>query len=291
MEGSGFDGFAQHGFRTVNTHPEPGTRNRERRDAPSVVALIPARQGSKRVPGKNVRRLNGHPAIAYTIAPAVESGVFDVVLVSTDSEEIADIARHYGAEVPFLRPAAFAGDTSPDIEWLQHMLGELRRQGRNWDCFSLLRPTSPFRSADTIRRAWARFEAQQGVDSLRAVEKCTQHPGKMWILRGDRMMPLLPFGNGDQPWHSTPYQALPPVYVQNASLEIAWTHVVFEQRTIAGNVIVPFVTEGYEGFDINDRYDWIIAEQLLAEGAVTLPPIAQAPYSADLPTSNSQLPT
>jgi CMP-N,N'-diacetyllegionaminic acid synthase len=252
----------------------------------SVVAFIPARQGSKRVPGKNVRPLHGHPTLAYTIAPAVESGVFDSVIVSTDSEEIAAVARHYGAEVPFLRPAAFAGDTSPDIEWLEHALVEFKRQGRTWDAFSLLRPTSPFRSAEMIRRAWARFSSQQGVDSLRAVEKCTQHPGKMWVVRGDRMVPLLPFslaspkpsGEGGQPWHSTPYQALPTVYVQNASLEIAWCRVVFERRTIAGDVVVPFVTEGYEGFDINDPTDWMIAERLLADGAVQLPPIRQVPY-------------
>ena len=81
---------------------------------PSVVALIPARQGSKRVPGKNARTLGEHPVIAYTIAPALESGVFESVIVSTDSEEIAAIARHYGAEVPFLRPSRFAGDRSPD---------------------------------------------------------------------------------------------------------------------------------------------------------------------------------
>jgi len=246
----------------------------------SVVALIPARQGSKRVPGKNVRVLAGHPAIAYTIAPALESGVFESVIVSTDSEEIADIARHYGAEVPFLRPAALASDTSPDIEWLEHTLAELKGQGRAWEAFSLLRPTSPFRTAETIRRAWARFVAQEGVDSLRAVEKCAQHPGKMWVIRGDRMVPLLPFGNGNQPWHSTPYQALPPVYVQNASLEIAWTRVVFERRTIAGDVIVPFVTDGYEGFDINDPHDWLIAERLLADGAAQLPRVPQTAYGA-----------
>jgi CMP-N-acetylneuraminic acid synthetase len=268
------------------------SENQEVRTAgsPSAVALIPARQGSKRVPGKNVRVLNGHPAIAYTIAPALESGVFESVIVSTDSEEIAEIARHYGAEVPSLRPSAFAGDTSPDIEWLEHALAELKRQGRVWDCFSLLRPTSPFRTADTIRRAWSRFVALQGVDSMRAVEKCAQHPGKMWVLQGDRMVPLLPFGRvaprvtgegaAEQPWHSTPYQALPPVYVQNASLEIAWTRVVFERRTIAGDVIAPFVTEGYEGFDINDAHDWMIAERLLADGAVQLPRVPQEPYAA-----------
>jgi CMP-N,N'-diacetyllegionaminic acid synthase len=231
--------------------------------------------------------------LAYTIAAAADSGVFDGVIVSTDSDDVAAVARQYGAEVPFLRPAALATDTSPDIEWLDYTLEELRARGRTWDCFSLLRPTSPFRTADTIRRAWARFTAQQGVDSLRAVEKCAQHPGKMWIVRGDRMFPLLPFSlnwteprsgdvspkprsgeSGEQPWHSTPYQALPPVYVQNASLEIAWTRVVRERGTIAGDVLVPFVTEGYEGFDINDAYDWMVAERLLADGTVTLPPLA-----------------
>ena len=247
---------------------------------PSAVALIPARAGSKRVPGKNVRVLAGHPAIAYTIAPALASGVFQSVIVSTDSEEVAAIARHYGAEVPFLRPAAYAGDTSPDIEWVEHTLAELKKRGRIWDCFSLLRPTSPFRSADTIRRAWQRFLAQDEVDSLRAIEKCTQHPGKMWVVRGDRMFPLLPSSNGAQPWHSTPYQALPEVYVQNASLEIAWTRVVFERRSIAGEAIVPFITEAHEGFDINGPQDWMIVERLIADGAVQLPAVLQSPYTS-----------
>ena len=245
---------------------------------PTAVAFIPARVGSKRVPGKNVRVLGGHPMIAYTIGPALESKIFDAVIVSTDSEEIAAIARHYGADVPFLRPAAMASDTSPDIEWLEYTIGELSGQGRNWDCFSLLRPTSPFRTADKIRRAWAAFTLQEGVDSLRAVELCTQHPGKMWIVRGQRMYPLLAFGNGDQPWHSTPYQALPRVFVQNASLEMAWTRVVRERRTIAGDVLMPFLTEGYEGFDINDAFDWMVAERLLAEGKVTLPTVNTEPY-------------
>ena len=206
--------------------------------------------------------------------------------------------------MPFLRPPAFASDTSPDIEWLEYTLGELSARGRTWDCFSLLRPTSPFRTAATIQRAWAAFTSQQGVDSLRAVELCAQHPGKMWVVRGQRMFPLLPFGlsgppnrlrqgsggppklraeaeggpHEEQPWHSTPYQALPQVYVQNASLEIAWTRVVRERRTIAGDVLVPFLTQDYEGFDINDAFDWMVAERLLAEGAVTLPRLNKEPY-------------
>ena len=245
---------------------------------PSLVALIPARMGSKRVPGKNIRVLGGHPLIAYTIAPAVQSGIFDRVMVSTDAEEIAAIARHYGADVPFLRPAAMAGDKSPDIEWVEHTLAALRDRGQPYDCYALLRPTSPFRTPDTLRRAWQTFLEDRRVDSLRAVEKCTQHPGKMWIVRGNRLLPLLPFGPADQPWHSSQYQSLPLVYVQNASLEIAWSRLVFDGRTIAGETLVPFFTDEIEGFDINNRFDWVLAEHLLASGEARLPDVPQAPY-------------
>jgi CMP-N,N'-diacetyllegionaminic acid synthase len=246
---------------------------------PSIVALVPARSGSKRVPDKNIRPLAGHPLIAYTIAAGLQSEVFAAVVVSTDSERYAGIARYYGAEVPFLRPAEFAGDLSPDIEWLEYTLKRLQDEGRAYDCFSILRPTSPFRQAGTIRRAWQEFLAEEGVDSLRAVEKCRQHPGKMWVVRGKRMAPLLPLSPSppDQPWHSSQYQSLPEVYVQNASLEIAWTRVVFEGRTIAGNVLMPFFTRGYEGFDVNHPYDWQFAEELVQTGQARLPSIPQPP--------------
>jgi CMP-N-acetylneuraminic acid synthetase len=248
---------------------------------PTVVALIPARAGSTRVPNKNVRRLGAHPLIAYTIAAARESGIFDAVLVSTDSPRIADVARHYGAEVPFLRPAEFAGEHSADIEWLAYTITRLADAGSRYDCFSILRPTSPFRQAATIRRAWRAFLAEAGVDSLRAVEKCAQHPGKMWIVRGRRMMPLLPMGPAEQPWHSSPYQSLPEVYVQNASLEIAWSRVVLDGRTIAGHVLMPFLTEGLEGFDISDAGDWRLAEHLVASGEAEFPPVAGEPFRFD----------
>jgi CMP-N-acetylneuraminic acid synthetase len=245
---------------------------------PTIVALIPARAGSKRVPDKNIRILAGHPVMAYTIAAALQSEVFSDVIVSTDSEEYAQIARHYGAEVPFLRPPELAGDVSPDIEWLEHTLKKLEEDGRRYDCFSILRPTSPFRLPETIQRAWQAFLAEEGVDSLRAVEKCQQHPGKMWVLRGQRMIPLLPLSPPEQPWHSSQYQSLPEVYVQNASLEIAWTRVVIQERTIAGTVLMPFLTEGYEGFDVNNPFDWFLAEHLVTNGDVTLPAVPKSPY-------------
>ncbi len=252
---------------------------------PSVVALIPARMGSKRVPGKNVRPLRGHPLIAYTIAPALRSGVFDAVVVSTDSPEVAAIASHYGAEAPFLRPASIAGDTSPDIEWVEFTLRALAEAGRRYDCFSILRPTSPFRGPATIARAWETFRANPDVDSLRAVERCTQHPGKMWVVRGNRLLPLLPFGPDTQPWHSSQYPSLPLVYVQNASLEIAWSRVALEGHTIAGTTLVPFFTTDAEGFDINNAHDWIVAEHLIDTGEAALPEVRQHSWVSSNSTS------
>lgn len=243
------------------------------RKSPSIVALIPARAGSKRVRDKNVRMLNGHPLIAYTIAAARSCGIFDSVIVSTDSERYAAIARHYGAEIPFIRPAEFSGDLSPDIEWITDILGKLHAVERNFDFFSILRPTSPFRLPETIARAWTLFQAQSGADSLRAVEKCKQHPGKMWVVRGERMLPLMPLTPAERPWHSCQYQSLPEVYVQNASLEIARTDVVLKKGTIAGETMVPFLTRATEGVDVNDERDWWYAEWLLARGEATLPKV------------------
>ena len=248
--------------------------------SPSAIALIPARAGSKRVPDKNVRLLSGHPALAYTIAAARESGVFSAIVVSTDSEEYAAIARHYGAEVPFARPTEIAGDLSPDIEWVDYTLRKLREQGRVFDCFSILRPTSPFRQAETIRRAWKQFTTEAGIDSLRAVEKCKQHPGKMWVVRQNRMTPLLPLTPSELPWHSSQYQALPEVFVQNASLEIAWSRVVFDEHSISGTVLTPFFTEGYEGFDLNHPSDWRLANELIESGSAQLPHVSEPRYSS-----------
>jgi N-acylneuraminate cytidylyltransferase len=157
--------------------------------------------------------------LAYSIRAAIDSGVFDAVICATDSDRYADVARYYGAEVPFLRPVEISGDKSPDIEWVVWMLNALKKSGQEFDVFSILRPTSPFRLPDTIRRAWSLFIGNPGADSLRAVEKCKQHPGKMWVIRGNRMLPLLPYANDTTPWHSCQYAALPEIFAQDASLE------------------------------------------------------------------------
>lgn len=250
----------------------------------SAVAFIPARSGSKRVPNKNILPLGEHPMLAYSIRAAIDSGVFAAVICATDSESYADIARHYGAEVPFLRSPEISGDKSPDIEWVVWMLQKLKETGREFEVFSILRPTSPFRLPETIRRAWSLFIEDPRAESLRAIEKCKQHPGKMWVIRGTRMLPLMPFSNGATPWHSSQYAALPEIYAQDASLEIAWSRVALEQNSIAGEAIIPFVSQGLEGFDINDPEDWWMAERLLATQAAVLPPISLPPY-ATLPNN------
>jgi CMP-N,N'-diacetyllegionaminic acid synthase len=237
---------------------------------PTSVAFIPARSGSKRIPNKNIKTLSGHPLLAYSIRAAIDSGVFDAVVCATDSPTYAEVAMHYGAEVPFLRSPEVSGDKSPDIEWVRWTLQQLGAVGRHYETFSILRPTSPFRLPKTIQHAWKVFCEDGRADSLRAIQKCSQHPGKMWVLRGDRMLPLLPFSNDITPWHSCQYSALPEVYVQDASLEIAWSTVALQKRSISGANIIPFISMGLEGFDINEPLDWTLAEYYLTTGKVHL---------------------
>lgn len=229
------------------------------------------------MPGKNVRPLAGHPLIAYTIAAAQETGLFDAVVVSTDDEQTAGLAVHYGAAVPELRPADMAGATSPDIAWVKHMLETLSHGGRSFEVFALLRPTSPFRSAPSIRRALELLVSHgDSADSVRAVELCKQHPGKMWILDGDELMTPLLAQPEDLPFHSKQYQSLPEVYVQNSSIEVAWTRVALEDGTIAGRRVAPFRTDPLEGFSIDYEQDWIEAERLVESGEAELPAISVA---------------
>ena len=247
--------------------------SRKSPQSPRVVALIPARSGSKRLAQKNIRTLSGHPLIAYTICAAIQSAIFDEVMVSTDNQLYAKVALHYGASVPFLRPEALAGDKSPDIEWVKHALNSYKNDGVEFDYFSILRPTSPFRTEHTIQRAFAQIQNNKMVDTLRAVEKCCQHPGKMWTLDNNRISPLLPYDIDGQPWHSNQYANLPEIWVQNASLEIAKTEVVFKYGQITGKNIMPFFTNEHEGFDINNEKDFFEALRLV--GTATLPKVAQ----------------
>jgi len=239
---------------------------------PAIVALIPAKGTSLRVEAKNIRPLAGHPLLAYTIGSARGAGLFTDVVVSTESPEVADIASRYGATVAY-RPAEHSRPLSLDIEWVLDVMAD-----RPEDAFAILRPTSPFRTPVGINCAWQRLLETRGrADSIRAVERCRQHPAKMWRLEDELLQPVLAHSRRATPPHSMPYQLLPEVWVQNSSLEMAWRHVLEgSQPTISGERIAPFFTDGMEGFSIDYLQDFDLAEWLIARRAVELPAVFEA---------------
>ena len=235
------------------------------------VALIPARSGSKRVKNKNILRINNHPLLAYAITNALKSKIFDRVICVTDSPRYSKIAKKYGAEVPRLRPEKYSGDKSSDIEWLMWIMKEI--DGINkYDIFSILRPTSPLRNTYSIKKAYNFFIQKKTYDSLRAVNKCKQHPAKMWSLKKNQLFPIMKnLENKKVPFHSQQYANLPEVYIQNASLEIAWTKILKRRNpTISGKKILGFVSSGFEGFDINDKEDIYLLKYLIKKNIVKI---------------------
>lgn len=233
----------------------------------TIIALIPARAGSVRVPGKNTKPLAGAPLIAYTIAAAKQSGIFSKVLCSTESGAIANVAERYGAFV-VMRPTVYATNESPDIEWVRDVLERIPERP---DYFAILRPTSPFRTAATIQRAWAEFE-RSACDCLRAVQPCGVNPYKLWTMQNREIAPLLPV-HDVPPWHSRPSQTLPAVYQQNASLEMAKCSLVRDRLypTICGGRVYGFLNPEPEGFDLNTMDDWQRAETKALTGEWLLP--------------------
>ena len=246
------------------------------------IALIPARSGSKRVPNKNIKLINEHPLLAYSIEAALNSKVFDMVVCATDDEEYADIAKYYGANVPFLRSKEISGDSSPDIEWVEWILQKLEEEGLYFDIFSILRPTCPLRNPKSIKEAWNVFTDDKKADSLRAIQKCKEHPGKMWNLAGNRMKPVIEGLIDNTPWHSCQYAALPEIYSQNASLEIAWVKSMKKYKSISGKEIIPYITKNLEGFDINSPEDIVLLDHYVKKDESLLPIIQKKPYIPSL---------
>lgn len=249
----------------------------------SIIALIPARAGSKRIPNKNIKILAEHPLIAYTITSAIKSNIFKSVIVSTDSELIANISSYYGADVPFLRPAQYATDTSADFEWLDFTMQKLDKDNLYYEDVCILRPTNPFRDEFTIRRAWNEYnKIKDSVDSIRAVELCSQHPYKMWEYDGKLINPIIgediKSTNSNHPYHSMQYASLPEIYIQNASLEIVSKKSVYKTKTISGYNIAPFFTENYEGVDVNTEIDWLMTETIVSKKLAELPKIEKTPF-------------
>lgn len=216
-----------------------------------IIALIPARKGSERLKNKNIVKLFGLPLIAHTIISARKSNLFNKIVVSTNSLKYAKIAKKYGAEVPFLRPNNISTAHSHDYQWVIYTIKNLKKRGLTFSHFFILRPTSPFRTAHTILRAWKNFKKVKKADSLRAVEMCKQHPGKMWVTSKKFIKPFMKGKKNKQPYHNLQFKSLPKIFTQNASLEIAKIKVLSNYKSITGKKILPFYTKELEGFDIN----------------------------------------
>lgn len=209
-----------------------------------VMALIPARGGSKSVPRKNLLPVAGRPLLAYSIMHAKACPSVTRVVVSTDDDEIAAVAREYGAEVPFKRPAEAASDTATDFQVFLHALTWLGVHQRYVpELVVHLRPTGPVREVSLIERAIQLMLNEPEADSLRSVGSAEQTPYKMWRIEDSFLRPLIELP-GYPEAHSMPRQKLPAAYWQNGYVDIVRPRTIIELGSMTGSVVLPFVVEG-----------------------------------------------
>lgn len=238
---------------------------------PETLVLIPARGGSKSIPRKNILDFAGYPLIAYSIAAGLSAQTVDRVIVSTDDDEIAEISRQYGAEVPFKRPAKHAQDQTPDLPVFQHALEWLEaNEGYQADIVVQLRPTSPFRRVWHIDQAVLRLIEHPEADAVRAVCIPFQNPFKMWRIKPDGFMqPLgVELDVPDEPYNQ-PRQALPEIYWQTGYVDVAWSDTITQKDSMTGDHILPLIIDPSEWVDIDSPADWARAERLLRSGEIT----------------------
>ena len=227
-----------------------------------ILALIPARGGSKGIPKKNIKLLLGKPLIVYSIEGAKKSQYIDRVIVSTDSQDIVDVAREAGAEVPFLRPAEISEDMTPDTPVFEHCLQWLKEK-ENFvpDMMVHLRPTGPLRTADEIDEAIEMLAADETADSIRSIEEPPKPPFKMWEPQGNYIKPFAEL-HGMKDFHTMPRQMLPKVYQTTADIGIMWTRTVVQKKSVIGDRVLPYYLK-HPTIDIDHLIDFEIAEMLL----------------------------
>ena len=225
-----------------------------------VLAIIPARSGSKSVPDKNIRMISGKPMLAWSIGHALGAGHITRVIVSTDSEEYADIARRYGAETPFLRPAEYATDTALDLDVFRHALTWLdENEGYKPDIIVQLRPTYPKRRVHDIQNMIEMLIDHPEADSVRSVAPATEIPYKMWTFdRDERILPVVK----DLPeCYNMPRQELPVAYYQNACIDVMRRSTILEKNSMTGDVILGYLMD--ENFDIDTEDELETARRAL----------------------------
>ncbi len=237
-----------------------------------TLAIIPARGGSKGIPRKNIRNFAGYPLIAWSIAAAKQSARVTRAIVSTDDEEIAAVARQFGAETPFLRPSEFAQDNTTDLPVFEHALKWLaEHEGYKPEMVVQLRPTSPIRPRDCVDRALEILLSHPDADSVRGVVTAGQNPHKMWRLPDGENAPmknLLDVNGIDEPYNA-PRQILPSVYWQTGHIDAIRSATILN-GSMSGRVVYPLIIDARYTVDIDNLQDWARYEYIVATGKLEM---------------------
>tara|TARA_B100000029_G_scaffold501771_1_gene575872 strand:- start:236 stop:934 length:699 start_codon:yes stop_codon:yes gene_type:complete len=221
-----------------------------------VVAIIPARSGSKGIHLKNIKKLNGKPLIQYTIDAAKKCKMINRIVVSTDSKKIANISKKLGVEVPFLRPKKISGDVSSMEEVVTHTINFLKSEPYNPDIIIILQPTSPFRSYKEVDKV-IRIFSKSRATSLVEVKKTENHPYKSFKKKNRFLLPLK---TNFQKFHAR--QTLPDIFYPTGSVYILWTKTLEKFNSIYGNKILSYEQKD-DVIDIDTQFDFFVAEMMI----------------------------
>ncbi len=220
-------------------------------------AIIPARGGSKGIPGKNMRRLAGHPVIAWSIMAARLSAAIDRVIVTTDNRDIADTALAYGAQVPFLRPPELATDTSPAIDFVRHALAALADcDNSRPELLTMLLPTTPLRLPGDIDTAIAAFRQNAAATGLRSAHELAEPPQKMMRIENGYLDGFFPDDHRPE-YYNLPRQTFPPAYHPNGYVEIMRTATITATGTLYGSRVMPWITDPAVELDAPQDFDYL----------------------------------
>lgn len=229
----------------------------------SILGIIPARGGSKGLPGKNIIDLGGKPLLAWTIEESLASSMLDRVVLTTDDEEIAAVGRQYGCEVPFMRPAELASDTAHTPDVMEHAVTYLEdNEVAEFDIVVLLQPTAPFRKAWQLDEAINQFLAADYV-SLISLKEQDYPPYWMFKLDGDRIQTAFPFKQGVNVFNLE-RQELPQIYRPNGAIYVTWRNQLRERgQLVDPNDCGYYIMDLDTSVDIDTRMDLMIAESIL----------------------------
>lgn len=224
-----------------------------------VFGVIPARAGSKGVPNKNIKNLGGKPLISYSILEAKKSKYISRFIVSTDSSQIAQISRDFGADVPFLRPEALSTDQAVSVDVVQHALAYVENeQGCVYDYIVLLQPTTPFRSAEMIDTCLEKLDANDVDSVVTMIDVGANHPARMYMIENNRIKSIT--GESDQ---MRPRQELPRVFIRSGDVYACKRNTLVSKRSLMGTSTYPVVISDQHNVNLDTELDFIVAEALV----------------------------